>query len=214
LYHHSSHLSLQTTAPTPPFPQNQNKRTQNAPILKHNPTHQFQYRLKTCGNLSLGIFTSSDTDTIPTAATSTPVYSGAPERKAVLLGHIVATKTTNPTVTDDDMRVPPPGTSTADALVGHREQGRTICVHSLAILPSFQRKGLGKTLMRAWLQRMQSHGIGDRVALIAHEPLVGYYEALGFENLGASKAQFAGGGWFDMVRELKPEESSEGEGEF
>jgi ribosomal protein S18 acetylase RimI-like enzyme len=211
LYHHPSPPSLQSTAPTPENPKQKNAKRTHTETQPHN---QFQYRLKTCGNLSLGIFTSSDTDTIPTAATSTPVYSGAPERKAVLLGHIVATKTTNPTVTDDDMRVPPPGTSTADALVGHREQGRTICVHSLAILPSFQRKGLGKTLMRAWLQRMQSHGIGDRVALIAHEPLVGYYEALGFENLGASKAQFAGGGWFDMVRELKPEESSEGEGEF
>ena len=58
---------------------------------------------------------------------------------------------------------------------------------------------------------MQSHGIGDRVALIAHEPLIKYYEALGFENLGESKAQFGGGGWYDMVRELKDEEDSDAE---
>ena len=67
---------------------------------------QFDYRLRYCGELSLGIFTSlEDSDTV-TAATSAPVYSGAPKRKSVLLGHIIATKTTNPTVTDKDMQIP------------------------------------------------------------------------------------------------------------
>ncbi|KAH9831316.1 polyamine acetyltransferase [Teratosphaeria destructans] len=163
---------------------------------------KFQYRLQTCGELSLGIFTSHSNDDISTSSTSAPVYSGAPRRKAVLLGHILATKTTNPIVTDDDMAIPPPDTS--DPHIGHKEEGRTICIHSLAVLPEYHRRGLATTLMQAYLQRIESHGVADRVALIAHEHLIGFYEKFGFVNKGRSEAQFGGGGWFDLVRELRP----------
>lgn len=83
---------------------------------------------------------------------------------------------------------------------GHKEDGRTIAVHSLAVLPEYQGRGLGKTLVRAFLQRLESQGVGDRCALLSHEGLVPYYESLGFENKGRSEASFGGGGWFDLVR--------------
>ncbi|SMQ51004.1 unnamed protein product [Zymoseptoria tritici ST99CH_3D7] len=161
---------------------------------------KFQYRLKNCGELSLGIFTSQETSDAVTAETAAPVYSGAPERKAVLLGHILATKSTNTTVTDGDMAVP---SDTPDAQGGHNHEGRTICIHSIAVLPEYQRRGLGSTLLKAYLQRMDSHGVADRVALIAHDHLIPYYEKFGFVNQGESKAQFGGGGWFDMVLEFE-----------
>lgn len=149
----------------------------------------------------MGIFTSKEDSEDPTAETSTPVYSGAPKRKAVLLGHIVATKSTTMVVTDDDMAYPT--AENPDPKLGHKEEGRTVCIHSLAILPQYQGKGLGKTLMKAYLQRMESSGVADNVALIAHDHLVPYYESFGFENKGKSKAQFGGGGWIDMVKHLE-----------
>lgn len=172
---------------------------------------QFEYRLKRCGELSLGIFTSIDKSETnppkaPTAETSAPVYSGAPERKSVLLGHIIATKTTNNSVTDDDMAIPtsdPP-----DPKLGHKEAGRTICIHSLAVLPEYQGKGLGKTLMKAYLQRMESQGVADRAALIAHKELIPYYEGFGYVNKGESDVKFGGGGWFDMVKDLSLEKEN------
>ncbi len=82
---------------------------------------------------------------------------------------------------------------------GHHENGRTIAVHSLAVLPAYQRIGLGKTIMKAYVQRMETSGIADRIALLAHAHLVQYYESLGFVNRGESAAQFGGGGWNDMV---------------
>ncbi|KAK0936064.1 hypothetical protein LTR29_012342 [Friedmanniomyces endolithicus] len=180
---------------------------------------KFNYRLRHCGELSLGIFTSLTDSTVPTAATASPVYSGAPKRKSVLLGHIIATKTTNPTIKDEDMAVPssPNPTNTTDpsdppaappapappAPAGHKEEGRTLAIHSLAILPQYQRHGLGRTLLQAYLQRMESHAIGDRAALIAHEALVPFYERFGFVNQGRSGVEFAGGGWWDLVRELE-----------
>ena len=33
--------------------------------------------------------------------------------------------------------------------------------------------------------------------------MVPWYEKLGFQSLGQSKAQFGGGGWYDMSFELK-----------
>lgn len=161
----------------------------------------------------MGLFTSADTEKADsdaakavTASTAQPVYSGAPNRKSVLIAHVIATKTTNATVTDADMALPENWQS-RNILIeqkdGHKEQGRTLCLHSLAVLPEYQKQGLGRLLMRAYIQRMESACLADRIALIAHDNLVSFYEGLGFENKGASKAQFGGGKWTDMVLELK-----------
>lgn len=34
-----------------------------------------------------------------------------------------------------------------------------------------------------------------------------WYEKLGFSNKGKSDAQFGGGGWYDMIFELKAQEA-------
>jgi len=164
---------------------------------------QFQYRLSKCSELSLGIFTSHEGNDIPTAATASAVYSGAPKRKLVLLGHIVATMTTGVTVTDKDMGIPSDNPS--DSSLGHKPQGRTVAIHSLAVLPDFQRKGLGSTLMKGYLDRLAKQDVADKAALIAHEDMIPYYETFGFKNKGKSSAQFGGGGWFDMVKDITDE---------
>lgn len=102
--------------------------------------------------------------------------------------HFPARKTTSSEADEDGVRR------------GHKEDGKTVAMHSLAVLPDFQGKGLGKTLVRAFLQRLEGQGVGERVALLSHEGLVPYYESLGFENKGQSQAAFGGGGWFDMVK--------------
>lgn len=89
--------------------------------------------------------------------------------------------------------------SASSGNVGHREEGRTIAVHSLAVLPSLQNQGLGSTLLKAFIQRMEYVQAADRIALLAHGELVKFYEKLGFENKGPSKATFGGGNWVDMV---------------
>ena len=88
----------------------------------------------------------------------------------------------------------------ADPHLGHKEEGRTICLHSLAVLPEYQNQGLGKTLVLSYIQRIQSAGVVDRIALLTYDRLVPFYERLGFEYRGKSKAQYGGGGWNDMVR--------------
>jgi ribosomal protein S18 acetylase RimI-like enzyme len=109
------------------------------------------------------------------------------------------------TATDDSMSVPEDWNTphSAPTQRGHQEAGRTIVLHSVAILPEFQGRGLGRVLMMAYVQNMNGAGIADRLALIAHEHMVAWYEKLGFTNLGKSATQFGGGGWFDMTFSLK-----------
>lgn len=166
---------------------------------------QFLYRFSRCGELCLGLFTSARADSsLATASVAQPVTLNDPERKAVLLAHCVATKTANQTVLDDDMEVPPNWEKSSKFhTVGHNEGGRTICIHSLAVLSSHQGKGLGQTLLKAYIQRIEQSQAADRIALLAHGELIGFYEMFGFVNKGPSKAKFGGGGWVDMVRVLK-----------
>jgi ribosomal protein S18 acetylase RimI-like enzyme len=106
--------------------------------------------------------------------------------------------------------------------LGHQEGGRTIVLHSVAILPHFQGRGLGRILMMAYMQQMNGAGIADRLALIAHDVSsflaeamndknhsfvrvdnfqhkMQWYEKLGFTNRGKSNVIFGGGDWYDMV---------------
>ena len=78
--------------------------------------------------------------------------------------------------------------------------GRTIAVHSLAVLPEHQGKKVGSMLMESYTQRIKDSKIADRIALLAHGELIKFYEKLGFRNLGPSETKFGGGGWNDMVR--------------
>jgi len=111
--------------------------------------------------------------------------------------------TTGLTVTDKDMGIPADDPS--DSSLGHKPQGRTVAIHSLAVLPDFQRKGLGSTLMKGYLDRLAKQDVADKAALIAHEDMIPYYETFGFKNRGKSSAQFGGGGWFDMVKDITDE---------
>ena len=88
----------------------------------------------------------------------------------MLLAHAIATRTTDDVVTDEAMDFPKDWDSANPAPnnVGHREDGRTICLHSFAVAPGFHKRGLGRTLLTAYIQQYSTAGIADRIALIAH----------------------------------------------
>lgn len=139
--------------------------------------------------------------------TMPPLKEGQPKPRPELIGHIVSTRTSAPTVTDASMsfppdwrtrrrRIPEPG----QEALGHEDQGGTIAIHSLAVVPQHQRKKVASTLMKSYIERIRESKIADRLALLAHDNLIPFYESLGFENRGPSSCTFGGGGWYDMVR--------------
>ncbi|KAI4252394.1 MAG: hypothetical protein L6R42_007983 [Xanthoria sp. 1 TBL-2021] len=165
---------------------------------------KFIYRLTTCPELSLGLFSTTTPDgpgaALPTYSHSRPPDSASPTKKSTLVAQVIATKCASTTVTDESMEYPSHWrnrVSLSDRQ-GHQEHGRTIAIHSLAALPEFKGRGLGKIVMRSYMQRMESSGIADRIVLLAHDHLIDYYAALGFRNTGKSEVQFGGGEWVNM----------------
>lgn len=136
---------------------------------------QIIYRLNKCGELCFGIFSTivpGSEVQFETLATGKPVESNRENAAiSVLLAHVIATKATSNLATDDSMAYPvgwdseQPPTSN----LGHQDGGRTIVLHSVAVLPQLQGRGLGKVLMKAYMQQMSQAGIADRLALIAHD---------------------------------------------
>lgn len=156
---------------------------------------KFIYRLSRCPELSLGLFT------LPI------IKAGDPKPPATLVGHIIATRTSEPCVTDRSMKLPSNWqgerwTFEGGEAVGHEEGGGTIAIHSLAVLEEHQGKQVGSTLMKSYIHRIREAQIADRIAIIAHDHLVEFYQSFGFEDRGESKCQFGGGGWRDLILEF------------
>lgn len=141
---------------------------------------QFIYRLTKCGELCLGIFCTVDPSSgfqAETLATGKPVETSRKNGAiSVLLGHVVAAKTNAMTGTDESMDFPKDWDSEhpEPSTLGHQEAGRTIVLHSVAVLPGFQGRGIGQTLTKAYVQQIVGAGIADKLALLAHD--VGFFE--------------------------------------
>ncbi|KAL4997704.1 hypothetical protein BDV10DRAFT_82507 [Aspergillus recurvatus] len=159
---------------------------------------KFIYRLGRCPELCLGLFTL-------------PVLGpDQPKPRPTLVGHVIATRTSTPFVTDKSMELPADwetmrSTVVDGEIVGHDEYGSSIAIHSLAVLREHQGKQVGSTLMKSYIQRIREAAIAERIVIIAHDNLIPFYESLGFENRGPSKCQFGGGGWTDMTLEFNTE---------
>lgn len=121
----------------------------------------------------------------------------------MLLGQMICTKTSNSVVNDEDCMLPASAGLTTEVTThrrGHNEAGRTLAVQSFAVLPHFQGKGVGRVLMKAYLQRMSESDIADRVAVLVDPEHVAFFEKMGFQNLDVSSAKRANGRQVNMVR--------------
>ncbi len=107
-----------------------------------------------------------------TLESARPVETDRPDGAvSVLLAHIISTRSCSDVVTDSDMGVPADWRSRGgrSANVGHQETGRTIALHSLAVSPKLQQCGVGKMIVKAYLQQMNNSGLADRVSLICQD---------------------------------------------
>jgi GNAT superfamily N-acetyltransferase len=155
---------------------------------------------------------------IATTATSPRIMESPTSKpKEVLLAHTVSTKCVDAVVTDNAMGLPAEfdpsseryqdpklrgwrSSNPSPSLLGHQEAGQTLGLHSLGVLPAYQGKGFGKTILKAYIQRMGDTGVARRIALITHERLINFYKNFGFIYKGRSRVSFGGGDWHDMVR--------------
>ncbi|KAF2152870.1 acyl-CoA N-acyltransferase [Myriangium duriaei CBS 260.36] len=151
---------------------------------------KFHYRLKECPYLCLGLFDGT---------TSAPISEK-------LIGHVIATRTSEPSVTEGAMEIPDQMSRDAktDTTVGHDQNGKNVAVHSLCIIQEYQGRKLGRALISAYINYLEKC-VADtqNVVIIAHDHLIKFYESVEFVNNGPSKCTFGGGGWFDMALDLR-----------
>lgn len=163
------------------------------------------YQLSKCGELCLGLFCTllPFSDMKPeTLATSRPVETNRPNGAvSVLLGHITAVMTDDLTTVEKSFDFPPncDSENSEPSLSGHREAGRTIVLQSVAVLPEFRGRGIGKILVTAYRQQMNTANIADDLAVLCHQNSVTWFEKLGFFNQGLSNSQHGSGDWYKMT---------------
>lgn len=112
-----------------------------------------------------------DTSVFATWDTAHLVETGRLDNaKTVLLAHIVSTASASDVVFDKDMEVPTDWKTAKGkkSNKGHVPDGRTVCLHSLAVSPKLQGCELGKLIMKSFLQHVRSIGY-QRVALICQD---------------------------------------------
>jgi ribosomal protein S18 acetylase RimI-like enzyme len=194
---------------------NQRVNQCNFGFKKHTNSEQLEYRLRTCGELCSGLFTSA----YPTASGSLgdilkvrkfpSIDSSDSDRKRILLGHIIATKSTSDRVTDAAMDYPKDWKTKYQLTpsTGHNEDGQTVCIHSLCVHPDFAGQGFGLILLNSYIQRIEGSGVANRIALICRDRFVEFYKKANFEVEGPSECQYGGGNWVAMKRDIQKEQS-------
>lgn len=171
---------------------------------------KLEYRLSKCAELCQGLFctvvkgseSGFEAETIPTSSpVETNRVNGA---LSVLLGYVIATKTNDLLATLDSMGYPDDWRSQnpLQSNVGHQPNGRNVVLHSVAVLPGFRSRGIGKILVKSFMQQIIGAGISDRITLITHKDKIAWYEKMDFKNLGPSDIEFGSGGWYNMVYEI------------
>lgn len=87
----------------------------------------------------------------------------------MLFAHVVGTKCRGEVIADDDMDYPRDFRTDKKGRpgVGHQEDGRTVAIHSLAVHPKLQGCGLGKLILKAYMQQVNNSGTADRISLIS-----------------------------------------------
>lgn len=175
---------------------------------------KFLYRLTNCPELCSGLFVR-EFEEIPVTTDADdykpPAKSTVTSEK--LIGHAIGTKMYDDKVTERSMEIPvldkdgDVDTSIeGNAMIGHVESSKNIGLHSLVVDPEYRGLKMGTLLLRDYIQKLSHQEIGERLAIIVHQRLTGFYSNLGFINEGTSKCQFGNGGWIDMACPLIHEE--------
>ncbi|CCK69942.1 polyamine acetyltransferase KNAG_0D01910 [Huiozyma naganishii CBS 8797] len=148
---------------------------------------KIQFRLLTCPELCSGLFLREVNMTTKQIT------------KETVIGHILATKISTHYITLEGMELT------------HDESSDIIAIHSVVIHPDYQKKNLATLLLTDYIQKLSNQEVGAKIVIIAHEPLVPFYERVGFQVVGENKSvskdpSFASTKWIDMERELVKEE--------
>ena len=115
--------------------------------------------------------------------------------KRALLGYVNGVLSSEATLTSESMSTHVPG-------------ARTVLIHGVCVTPDARKRGIASALLTEYQRRVAAAGSYERVLLISHEEMIGFYERIGFKSRGLSSIAFAGVPWFEL--EWVPSEQLDG----
>ncbi|KAJ1668686.1 hypothetical protein IW140_002026 [Coemansia sp. RSA 1813] len=128
------------------------------------------------------------------------LFFGAFEPSGTVIGYITSTQATSPLVTHDSMST-------------HDPKGSTACIHSVCVDPKWQRKGVATKLLELYPDtvRQYNSSVEDtsqkakiaRLAMLAREDLVPFYQQVGYTNLGQSSVVHGAEKWYDCIFDIQ-----------
>jgi GNAT superfamily N-acetyltransferase len=89
----------------------------------------------------------------------------------------------------------------------HVPHSPSICVHSVCLLESYRKKGIGSRMMREFYSRVRKYrstldtllkSKPKRILLLCHDDTRHFYETLGFVCKGKSNVVYGPGVWYEM----------------
>ena len=105
--------------------------------------------------------------------------------KRALLGYVDGVLSSETTLTSESMSTHVPG-------------ARTVLIHGVCVTPDARKRGIASALLAEYQRRLAAAGSYERVLLISHEEMIGFYERIGFKSRGLSSIVFAGIPWFEL----------------
>lgn len=94
---------------------------------------------------------------------------------------------------------------THESMASHVSGGWHLCVHSVCVDPEWTRRGLGKTLLSAYMDHLRALPGAVRprkVSLLCKPHLESFYAAAGFKSNGPSPVVHGADVWTDMSLDL------------
>jgi predicted GNAT family N-acyltransferase len=85
-------------------------------------------------------------------------------------------------------------------------QGTTLCIHSVVVAAELRRRGLGGTMLKAYVQQVAEHSPVRTILLMCKKPLIPFYSDAGFALVGQSDVVHGADPWFEMKCVTKPSE--------
>lgn len=112
-------------------------------------------------------------------------FWGVSDDGGELQGFVCGTLTKGDALTEESMSV-------------HEPDGTTLCIHSVVVREADRRRGLGGAMLKAYVAQVADHTPVTSILLMCKKPLIGFYEAAGFELLGQSPVVHGADPWYDM----------------
>ncbi|MCY9664115.1 GNAT family N-acetyltransferase [Paenibacillus alginolyticus] len=79
----------------------------------------------------------------------------------------------------------------------HAEDGQYLCILTIAVHPSYQRRGVATKLLQRIIEIARKDGLNG-IVLMCEEHLISFYEKHGFLYVAPSASQHAGIKWHEM----------------